>query len=205
MEIQWFVLCPNCALDPLGYHCVTCKSGGDVTTRHNTLRNVVHSTFQRAGLSAHLEVACGWRKDNARTRPADILVTNWDCGTSAAFDITVTSPLNSPNMLEAGMYQGVSAKSAEHRKHTENDPKCVELGWRCIPLAVESYGAWGPEASKAFSQVATRLAIRGNTPKAKIVAELYGRLSLLLVRANARSILCRSYPQTPQQENELIT
>ena len=98
------------------------------------------------------------------------------------------------------MYQGVSAKSAEHRKHTENDPKCVELGWRCIPLAVESYGAWGPEASKAFSQVATRLAIRGNTPKAKIVAELYGRLSLLLVRANARSILCRSYPQTPQQE-----
>ena len=69
----------------------------------------------------------------------------------------------------------------------------------------ESYGAWGPEVSKAFSQVATRLAIRGNTPKAKIVAELYGRLSLLLVRANARSILCRSYPQTPQQENELIT
>ena len=22
-------LCPNCALDPLGYHCVTCKRGGD--------------------------------------------------------------------------------------------------------------------------------------------------------------------------------
>ena len=198
-------LCPNCALDPLGYHCVTCKSGGDVPTRHNTLRNAVHSTFERAGLSAHLEVGCGWGKDNARTRPADILVTNWDCGTSAAFDITVTSPLNSLNMLEAGMYQGVSAKSAEHRKHTENDPKCVALAWRCIPLAVESYGAWGPEASKAFSQVATRLAIRGNTPKAKIVAELYGRLSLLLVRANARSILCRSYPQTPQQENELTT
>ena len=39
-------LCPNCALDPLGYHCVTCKRGGDVTTRHNTLRNVVHNTFQ---------------------------------------------------------------------------------------------------------------------------------------------------------------
>ena len=58
-------------------------------------------------LSAYLEVGCGWGKDNARTRPADILVTNWDCGTSAAFDITVTSPLN---MLEAGMYQGTSAK-----------------------------------------------------------------------------------------------
>ena len=93
------------------------------------------------------------------------------------------------------MYQGVSAKSAEHRKHTENDPKCMKLGWRCIPLAVESYGAsWGPEASKAFSQVATRLAIRGNTPKAKIVAELYGRLSLLLVRANHLPFLSPNSP-----------
>ena len=103
-----------------------------------------------------------------------------------------------------GMYQGVSAKAAEHRKHTENDPKCAELGWQCIPLAVESYGAWGPEALRAFSQVATRLAIRGNTPKSKVVAELYGHLSLLLVRANTRSILVRSYSHTPQQENELF-
>ena len=46
---------------------------------------------------------------------------------SAAFDITVASPLKSINMFEAGMYQGVSAKAAEHRKHTENDLKCVEL------------------------------------------------------------------------------
>ena len=81
-----------------------------------------------------------------RTRPADILITNWDCGTSAAFDITVVSLLNSINMLEAGMYQGVSAKAAEQRKHSENDRKCAELGWLCVPLAVENYGAWGPEA-----------------------------------------------------------
>ena len=54
-----------------------------------------------------------------------------------------------------------------------------------VPLAVESYEAWDPEASKAFSQVATRLAIHGNSPKAKIAAELYGHLSVLLVRANA--------------------
>ena len=55
--------------------------------------------------------------------------------------------------------------------------------------AVENYGVWGPKALKAFSQVASRLAIRGNTPMPKVVAELYGRLSLLLIRANARSIL----------------
>ena len=36
--------------------------------------------------------------------------------------------------------------AAEHRKHKVNDPKCAkcaELGWQCIPLAVESYGGRG--------------------------------------------------------------
>ena len=38
-------LCPNCALDPLGYHCVTCKRGGDVTTtkaQHYSKRDLQH-------------------------------------------------------------------------------------------------------------------------------------------------------------------
>ena len=34
---------------------------------------------------------------------------------------------NASNMLEVGMYQGVSAKVAEHRKHTEMIPSV--LSW----------------------------------------------------------------------------
>ena len=60
--------------------------------------------------------------------------------------------------------------------------KCAQLSWKCIPLAVESYGTWDPEALKAFSQVATRLAIRVNTYNSK-------GLSHILIRANARAIL----------------
>ena len=79
-------------------------------------------------------------QDHSRTHPADILVTNWDCETSAAFDITVASPLNSINILEVGMCQDVSAKAAEQRNHSENDPKCVELGWRCTTSSGELWG-----------------------------------------------------------------
>ena len=133
--------------------------------------------------------------------PADILVTNWDCGTSAAFDITVASLLNSINMLEVGKHQGVWAKAAEHRKWSQ-------VCW--VGLAMYTIGSgelWSlvNRGIEAFSQVATRLAIHDNTPKSKVVAGLYGRLSLLLVRANTWSILVHSYPQTPQQENELFT
>ena len=140
---------------------------------------------------------------NARTRPADLLVTNWDNGISAAFNVTVASPLNSNIITEAGMYSGAAARAAELRKHTQNDSKCAELSWKCIPLAVECYGAWGPEALKAFSQVATRLAIRGNTSKSMALTDLFGRLSHSLIRANARAILSRSYSHLMQQVDEL--
>ncbi|KAL5484137.1 hypothetical protein EMCRGX_G020585 [Ephydatia muelleri] len=135
----------------------------------------------------------------SRTRPADILVTNWDNSISAAFDVTVASPLNSCTITEAGMYSGAAVRAAELRKHTQNDSKCAELSWKCIPLAVECYGAWGPEALKAFSQVATRLAIRGNTSKSMALTNLFGRLSHSLIRANARAILSRSYSHLMQQ------
>ncbi|KAL5496185.1 hypothetical protein EMCRGX_G012423 [Ephydatia muelleri] len=87
----------------------------------------------------------------AWTRPADLLVTNWDNGISAAFNVTVASPLNSNTITKAVMYSSAAARAAELRKHTQNDSKCAELRWKCIPLAVECYGVWGPEALKAFS------------------------------------------------------
>ena len=44
------------------------------------------------------------------------------------------------------------------------DPKCSDLGWVCIPLVVESYGAWGKEALEAFSMLASRLATSSSSP-----------------------------------------
>ena len=128
-------------------------------------------------------------KNIKNTRPADILVSNWDGSASAAFDISVTSPLNSSLVVEAGMSSGVAAKAAEKRKHLQNDAKCKQLGWRCIPLVVETYGAWGAEAIEVFSTVASRLAIWTNSTKSRALATLYGRLSMILVRANAGAIL----------------
>ena len=171
------------------------------------MRYVLCYSIPSVELACHhiFEVGSGWGQESSRTHPADILVTNWDNGISAAFDVTVTSPLNSSTIMEAGMYMysGAAARAAELRKHTQNDSKCAELSWKCIPLAVECYGAWGPEALKAFSQVATRLAIRGNTSRSMALTDLFGRLSHSLIRANARAILSRSYSHLMQQVDEL--
>ena len=42
----------------------------------------------------------------------------------------------------------------------------------CIPLVVETYGAWGQDAVKTFAQLASRLAIACSKPKSVIINEI---------------------------------
>eukprot|EP00731_Ephydatia_muelleri_P022494 Em0015g77a len=162
MAIKWWLglntspgsppcaLCPEHPLDPLGHHAVTCKRGGDAISRHNKLRDVVLQTCHRACISAKAEAGSGLGHELRNTRPADILASNWLCGKPAAFDLTVVSPLNPTFISEAGRTAGSAAVAAELRKHSANEAKCSELGWTCIPLVAESYGAWGSEAVASF-------------------------------------------------------
>ena len=155
-------LCPGRVLDPLGHHALTCKHGGDVVTRHNKLSDTLAETCRRAHLSVKVEAGSNLTKDHSHTRPADILVPNWSLGKLAAFDLSVMSPHNSNVLLEAGLAAGQAARATEQRKHNENDAKCKELGWICVPMVVEAYDAWGTEAMESFSLLASHLATSSN-------------------------------------------
>ena len=110
-----------------------------------------------------------------------------------ALDITVTSPLTPATLRDASSTAGAAAYAAECRKHTANDAKCQELGWACIPLAVETFGNWGMEAQGVFSRLASALGMHQGTSKSWALHTIYSRLNMSLVRSVARSILGRSY------------
>ena len=103
-------LCPGIALDPLGHHAITCKRGGDVVTCHNTLRDVLAEICHQAHLGVQVEAGNDLTADHSHTHPADLLLTNWATGKTAAFDISVTSPLNTLTLLEAGVSAGSALK-----------------------------------------------------------------------------------------------
>ena len=91
------------------------------------------------------------------TRPADILIPSWSTSDKpAAIDVSITSPLKSIILSEVG----AAARQTEERKHTCNDPISSELGWKCVPLVVETFGAWGRTAGQFFAQLAVRLAAK---------------------------------------------
>ena len=89
-------------------------------------------------------------RDHVNSRPADVLVQGWDRGKPAAFYVTVASPITPVTLNNASTSVGAAAYAAELRKHVANDTRCQELGWTCIPLAVETYSNWGMEAQSVF-------------------------------------------------------
>ena len=185
-------LCPGSSLDHLSHHATTCKKGDDAIFHHDNLWDILAESFHTAHLSVQVEAGAGLSTDLSQSRPADILVQDWDRGKPVDFDISVVSPLNSNVLSAAGARAGATSEAAELRKHTVNDAKCAELGWVSIPLVVESYGAWGKEAQQSFSKLATRLAVHGCVQKSMVTFELYARLNISLMRANSRAMLSRS-------------
>eukprot|EP00731_Ephydatia_muelleri_P003122 Em0001g3122a len=113
----------------------------------------------------------------------------WDRGKPAALDLTITSPLCSAILSESCHQAGAAALAAEAHKLHSN-----ELDWSCILLAVETYGNWGKEAHDTFSRLAFYLAIHQSSPKSAVLAEIYHRLNIALVRSIARAILARELP-----------
>ena len=94
---------------------------GDVVLRHNALRDTLVHFLHRAHASVQVEVGAGLFPNHSQSRPADILLQNWNLGTPVALDISVVSPLNPSTLAEAGATFGAVLEATESRKHQAND------------------------------------------------------------------------------------
>eukprot|EP00731_Ephydatia_muelleri_P011996 Em0006g890a len=148
--------------------CRHCLKFGFQLEKLLRIRDILVETCRRAHIGDKVEVGNNLSRDHSKTRPADILLPNWFLGRTAALDVSITSPLNPVTLLEAGVSATAAAQATEARKHQANDPKCSEL--------------------------ASRLATSTCRPKSTILHEIYGRLNLNLVCANATAILSRIAP-----------
>ena len=89
--------------------------------------------------------------DLSRSRPADALVNNWIGGSSAAFDVTVTSPLTPVSLQESSVTAGTAALLAEQRSTRRMTPSVIPLDgnaslflWRAMGTGVLKPGRLFP-------------------------------------------------------------
>jgi hypothetical protein len=173
-------------LDALGHHHLTCHHGSFVVCRHNQLRDLLFRFFKLAGMSPQKEQGSSF---GDLTRPADVLVSSYSAGKPGAIDVTAISPLTHSALAAGDGIDAVEVAAAE--KHKNNDEKCSELGWVCIPVAVDSYGRWGREAHSLFMDLSERLSLSMSVSQNAALNQIYHSLGIVLARQNARAILAR--------------
>jgi hypothetical protein len=115
-------------------------------------------------------------------------------GQVTALDFTVVSPLKMEIFSGAGAAENrgmVAVESAEAKKRVDNREVCAIEAWKCVPMAVDSYGVWGTEAREMISSVARDLSIQLSMSKSKAVCFIYNTLGVVLARQNAIAILSK--------------
>ena len=169
-----------------------CRGGGDITVRHNALRDECFFRCLTAGLDAELE-ASGLLPDDPRRRPGDVVLRSCPGQGPVALDFAVTCPLQVALRRDASGRQLAAAMAYEAEKLEDRDTaqRCAAQGLKLIPMVTETFGGWGPAAQGFFLSLAKASAERSGTDVSLATCQLYHSMGIRLQRANARAILSR--------------
>lgn len=180
--------CPACSSPCLrdGYHALVCAHGGSRIHRHHSISNVLVDFLRSAHLSPTRETLVGeWR--------ADVFIPHWNVGQPLALDVAVTHPLQTSHKPcaedEPVAGQWAHAYALAHKEPLR--PRVEACGVSFAPMVVEVYGAWDPNALGVLSAFAQRFAGHQQAQIGAARRVLFSRLSVSLMRQNARMILAR--------------
>ena len=82
----------------------------------------------------------------SQRRPGDIFIPGWIAGRDAAIDVTVVTPVQVSFVEKAAEIPLYAAKEAHQRKMAKNYEDLKTEGVEFITVALETFGAWHPEA-----------------------------------------------------------
>lgn len=196
--------CPSCgeALDRLGYHALTCRTGGSLGVRHNALREVVMHYCKLAGINATREAP--GLLPNSSDRPADVLlpknifIKGYNPSFPTCLDFAVTHPQQTVTLIRAGVESGsAAARYEEAVKLPRYLQECAANALDFIPMVVETFGTWGKLADPVLSFIARAAAFNSKNDEDKTESFLRAALSVTLMRYNANTLIKHRNPLSP--------
>ena len=184
-------LCPACSApsDRMGDHSLGCRTTGDRIARHNMLRDVLFEAAASADLGPSKEER--HLLPGTSARPGDITIRRWTNGKDGAIDVTVASPLCPSHVTEAAAQAGAALEKACKRKVRETAEACLREGVVFLPFALETLGGLHKGAIIQVKLIATALARSKGLYEGEATGQLFGRISLTLMKANALMLSTR--------------
>ncbi|KAJ1503691.1 hypothetical protein HMI55_002349 [Coelomomyces lativittatus] len=129
-------------------------------------------------------------------RPADVQLGDRCC------DVAVTHPLQPKHLLASAAARGSAVEAyAADVKCRKYSAACTAANLVFVPLVVSAFGEWSDSSRPIFKEIASRIAAHKGIPFATAKAQLTQRLSIALMRGNARALLQRTDP-LPQELQE---
>ena len=119
------------------------------------------------------------------------MIRRWLNGKDGAIDVTVTTPLASSNVAGAAAEAGASLTKACMRKTRDTADACRREGLVFLPFALETLGGFHSGAVTQVKLLASALARSRGSEEGEATSQLFGRLSLNLMRGNALMLSSR--------------
>ena len=126
-------------------------------------------------------------------RPGDVLIRRWQNGQDVAVDVTVASPLSPTYVAGAAAEAGRTLSKAYDRKMRDTAEACRTQGLKFSPLAVETLGGFHCVATDVVRRLGQALARKKGCDEREPTSQLFSRISVTLMRANAAMINSRSH------------
>jgi hypothetical protein len=170
---------------------VCTQTNGMATLRHDIWASAWRRAIRRAGCATSAEpaysslIARGQAGGAAGLRRGDILAVMPE-GRVVVLDCVVTHPAAASYVRAASRMAGAAVLRAEQAKRRDFDSLGQGGGYDFIPLAVESFGRLGLEASRFLSDLGDVAAAGGTASKAAFVRSVRQELSCALCRGNGR-------------------
>ena len=193
--------CPACLRhsDALGDHAMCCGHQGERISRHNSLRDAIHTTAAAAALNPVKEGRYLLPGNNRR--PADVYIAGWAAGQDAALDITVVNPLQEATVQGAAATPGHALQFRYNAKMAGAAEECQAQGIAFLPLVVESLGGWDERAVREVKKIASALARSTGEEEGETWRRTIIRLSILLMKGNS-ALLSGRIPTSPSAFHE---
>ena len=141
-------------LDPLGNHLVRCARGGERTSSHDSVRDVIYHIIRDSHEHAHWE-RTGFRPSSTpkgRGGRVDIVISDAAVGHTSV-DIVVADPTRRDLVERVAWQDLVIAINAERRKEIHYHDRAA--GTKFVPFARGTYGALCDRLDRFLVECAT--------------------------------------------------
>ena len=174
-------ICGN-QVEPNARHGLACKKQLGKWSRHNEVNNLIKRGLVQAKITATLEPT------NLSTlngkRPDGITYTTWKQGKPLIWDFTCCDTL-------CDSYVKSSSRCASSAAALREDQKINHYkdltNYFFVPVAVETYGAWGPRGIKLIKEIGKKM--REITGEKRSTFFLSQSISVAIQRGNAACII----------------